>query len=480
MPRTADRLAPKKKPFSPPVLTCIAPRAEALGASAHHSPAPQTEVAGMDAGALLERYGSPLFVFDEKRLRENYTNMHKAFTDLYPETQIAFSVKTNYLSAIVALFRDMGAWGEVVSGFEYTICRDLGIPGKEIIFNGPWKSDDELARAFREGAIVNLDGLDEIERAEGVAERLKLKPRVGVRLNMKLYEGSWDKFGLNAESGEALAGCQRVIRGQVLRLSGLHVHAGTYVDDPAVYRKAVGLAIDLALKLERDHKLTIGFIDMGGGYATTNTLRGHVLRGEATCPTPAMYAAAICEPLRAARDQWQGPAPVLFIEPGRALVDDACTGLTTVLSTKRLAGEGSCETAVIVDIGVHLLPTAYWYDHDVVPIKLTVNNPQMTVATKLLGPLCMQIDVVRKHVALPPLRPGDTLMIRTAGAYNFSQSMQFIQIRPAYIMVASGEAHVIREPEKHGYVRALEALPPYLLNAETRGSILNRKDTAGQ
>ncbi|MCA9002111.1 MAG: hypothetical protein KDB61_09320, partial [Planctomycetes bacterium] len=92
---------------------------------------------------------------------------------------------------------------------------------------------------------------------------------------------------------------------------------------------------------------------------------------------------------------------------------------------------------------------------------------------RIVGPLCMQIDVVRKQVNLPALRAGDRLVIQDVGAYNFSQSMQFIYMRPNYVMVHASGVDVVRAEESDAYVRQLERLPEHLINPETQGSYLN-------
>ncbi len=426
------------------------------------------EVFGHDVRELAERFGSPLCVYDESALRSAYRRMIGAFREGWKDTYIGASVKTNYLSALVSILRSEGAWGEVVSGFEYRLCRDLGIPGNEIIFNGPWKTDEDLRTAFAEGAIVNLDGDDELERVECIAAELGRPVKVGLRVNMQLNYPPWDKFGFKLETGHALEAARLISRSKHLRLTGLHMHVGTYIPDPGMYGRAVEALISLATQLERELDITIEHLDLGGGYATRNTLHDTMLPGEAVSSTPEEYAAAITGPVRRAAAQFK-QKPRLFIEPGRILVDEAAAMITTVRAVKRMTGQ---QKAALIDCGVHILPTAWWYDHEIRPVE---DGGQGLEDYRVVGPLCMQIDVVRKSVELPALKCGDLLVIRDVGAYNFSQSMQFIYMRPNYVLAHAGGVDVIRRREEDEYVRSEERLPAHLVNDETQGSFLVAK-----
>jgi len=404
---------------------------------------------------LMRTHGSPLVVFDADRLVESHDRFVTAFREHWPRTHLAYSVKTNYLSAVVACVYKAGATVEVVSGFEYEICRKLGIPGEDIHFNGPWKKTSEIEEAFRQGSQVNLDNLDEVIRTEEAARRLGGRYPVGIRVNMEVSYPPWDKFGFKLTSGEALRMARRIHAHPHLELRGLHMHIGTYIPNPDQYRKGAQAMVELALRIREATGSAPETIDMGGGYASTNRLRGQMLPGTATSPTPEMYAACLTEPLLEAREK-HDYEPELVLEPGRVLVDECGDILTTVVSVKPLLGGGkSC----ILDAGVNILPTAYWYDHECVPVNV---GKRPLERVKLFGPLCMQIDVVRPEVVLPAPRPGDVYALRRTGAYNFSQSMQFIYPRPAHLLLMGEDVHVIRRPEDVASVCLDEKVPEAL------------------
>ena len=111
--------------------------------------------------------------FSERKIREKYREVHEAFATRYPNVVQAWSYKTNYLQAICAIFHDEGALAEVVSEFEYEKARKLGVPGSQILFNGPHKTLPALRKAVEEGAQIHVDHLDEINDLEQIASELE-------------------------------------------------------------------------------------------------------------------------------------------------------------------------------------------------------------------------------------------------------------------------------------------------------------------
>ncbi len=149
--------------------------------------------------------------------------------------------------------------------------------------------------------------------------------------------------------------------------------------------------------------------------------------------------------------------PTLVLETGRALIDDAGYLLSTVLANKRLA---SGKRATVIDAGVNLLFTSFWYEHKVTPAQPFT---QYSEDTTIFGPLCMNIDVIRQNINLPLLNKGDHIVIHRIGAYNMTQWMQFITLRPKIVMIdTKGKTFVIRENETNASVDSLERVPEHL------------------
>ncbi len=416
-----------------------------------------TEIDRVPVSKLIEEFGSPVFVVSEKTIRQRYHEAYTAFATRYPKVQFAWSYKTNYLDSVCRVYHSEGSWAEVVSGFEYQKAINNGVPGNKIIFNGPDKSKEDLQIAIDNQSLIHIDHFDELYTIIELAKTSKKKPQVAIRINMDTgIFPQWDRFGFNYENGEVWNAINRIMMDDHLELVGLHCHIGTYMMTPAPYAVAAGKLATLAKRIDEKWQYTIRYIDMGGGFASKNTLKGAYLPGTDTCPTFDQYADAITGALIAA-DFNENKLPTLFLETGRALIDDAGYLLGTVLANKRLA-DG--RRATILDAGVNILFTSFWYEHEIYPVKETSFQ---TEETTLYGPLCMNIDIIRQNINFPLLKKGDYFVIKRIGAYNMTQWMQFITLRPKIVMIdMKGHTHVIRENENNQIFSKLEQIPNHL------------------
>lgn len=113
-----------------------------------------------------------------------------------------------------------------------------------------------------------------------------------------------------------------------------------------------------------------------------------------------------------------------------------------------------------MDFGVNIMFTSFWYDHKISPAQEFSNYTEDCV---LYGPLCMNIDVIRENVTLPPLKKDDQVVVHTVGAYNMTQWMQFISLRPAVVMIdIQSKPHLIRKRETLSSIESSEVMPEYL------------------
>lgn len=418
---------------------------------------PVKQIDGVSVHSMMTQFGSPLFVLSERTIRNNYQNAVRAFTTRYPKVQFAWSYKTNYLNAVCRIFHQEGSWAEVVSGFEYRKALSNAVPGNKIIFNGPEKTNEELEMAANNGSLIHIDHFDELYQLIELSDNLKQKPRVAIRVNMDtgVYP-VWDRFGFNYENGQAWSAVNKIVGSGKMELTGLHCHIGTFMLSTDAYATAVKKLGDLAWKCKTQLNTAIQYIDLGGGFPSTNTLRGSFLPGTDAVPSVDEFAEAITKEIL---QLGFSPAelPLLILESGRVLVDDAGYLLSTVLANKRLS-DG--RRATILDAGVNVLFTSFWYDHKITPAQ---DFTRHTEDMALYGPLCMNIDVVRQSVNLPLLNRGDRVVIHKVGAYNMTQWMQFIQMRPNVILIdEQGQTHLIREAEKLEYVEQPEKVPHHL------------------
>lgn len=360
--------------------------------------------------------------------------------------------------------------------------RSLDVAARDIVFNGPYKTRDELEMALSQGALVNIDNFDELALVEQVAASLSRPGRVGIRVNFRYGPAPWTKFGFNDENGDAQAALKRIAAQPNLAFEALHNHCGTFQLVHDIYAKAIEALIKMA-KRARDLGLKPTIVDVGGGFPSSNRLKPvydvpgrNNRKGDMLFP----YAEAILGPLGKAAELFGG-RPTLILEPGRAIIDSAVQLLSTVVAVKDIPDRGK---AAVADAGVNLVPTAYWYDHKVAAAPVAGRSApsrgepadgkakgkarrkdggkDKLEPVSIFGPLCMQIDVLRDRAMMAPLHVGDPLVISNVGAYCQTQSMQFIQPRPATVLIGPKGPEVIRRRETARDIFALDSMPERL------------------
>jgi diaminopimelate decarboxylase len=445
-----------KQLFERPTITRLTPGVPSKhGAASVIAPMPLID--GVKVDDLIDQFGSPLYIFSEREMRKSMEEIKRAFSVRYHKTQMAWSYKTNYLDSICRIFHQEGSWAEVVSGFEYDKAIKNGVKGENIIFNGPGKSASDLEKAARNGSFIHIDHMDELFLLSDICNSKEIEARVALRVNMDIgINPRWDRFGLNYENGEAWDAINRIMINPRLKLMGLHTHIGTYMMSTDSYRIAATKLADLAYNISVKFEYYIAYIDLGGGFASRNTLKGAYLSGEDTTPSFDEYAEAITSALINSRIR-PDKLPTLILETGRAIIDNAGYLAGTVIANKRLS-DG--KRATIIDIGVNILFTAFWYDHKIHPVN---SHSGLVEETAIFGPLCMNIDVVRSSLMFPALKRGDRIVITKTGAYNITQSQQFINLRPAIVLIGiNRQVHVIRQAEILDDIVKNELIPDYL------------------
>jgi len=316
-----------------------------------------------DVEKLLNEYGSPLFLLSEKILRNKYNEFKDAFTEEGIETIIGYSYKTNYLPALCSILKEEGAWAEVVADMEYKLARSLNVPGSKIIFNGCYKTEAELNKAVSEDALINIDSFNELELLDRVAENLGKKARTGIRVNFMMGNMPWTKFGFNYESGEAKEAIEKISKKKNINFEAIHNHSGTFNVNPKMYSKSTRIIIELA-EYAKKLGLNTKIIDVGGGFPSSNKLKpqydipGGSKYNETTLQ---QFSSAIMRHLKKAKHLFNNGKPILILEPGRAIVDEAMQLISKVVSKKK---DANGNQSVVMDAGVNILPTAYWYDFE--------------------------------------------------------------------------------------------------------------------
>lgn len=406
-------------------------------------------LAGLTATELAERFGTPLYVYDLGVIDRQVAALRAALPAGF---ELAYAVKANPALAIVAHLGRLGLGADVASAGELETVRRAGIEAARVVFTGPGKRNDELARAVEAGVrAITVESPLELERLEriaaGAGRRVPILLRSAVsdaarleRVRLVGDDGA-GKFGMDLDDLRATA--RASVRSPHLELLGVHAFGASNVLDASAVAAHVAATIELGADLARRVGFRLRLVDVGGGLGIP--YEPH----EESLDLVGLGARLRAIAARLAEDPATREARVLF-EPGRFLVGPAGAYLARVVDRKSVNG-----TAVVVlDGGVHhvLRPALVGQEHRV-RLVAGRNDPgakqwPVTVA----GPLCSGLDVLAAAAVMAVPEPGDLVAVLDVGAYGFTESMPYFLSHPipAEVAVRDGRAECIRprvEPE---------------------------------
>jgi diaminopimelate decarboxylase len=401
-----------------------------------------------NADFIEEKFKTPIYIISEKALMKRYDDLIQSFRKLYKDSHLAYSYKTNPTNAIIKLLNNKDAYSEVVSSFEYEMALSLYIDPKKIIFNGPVKSIEILKEAIKNKSIINVDNFEELQRINSIAQDMNKIVPIGIRLTESNNEKAWDRFGFSLKNNHAYDIVKWVQKSSNLKLAGLHSHIGTNIRDMNRFVKLGNEMCEFVKFLYDVHQITLEWIDFGGGLAGSNPLWSESEEYH-NLPDATLYAKSLLMPLIKTLKK-QNSKPKIFFEPGRTLLESSVALLSSVVGIR---SNEQGQPAYIINAGINAIPTAGTYRH---PIKYFLDKKNC-IKSSLLGPLCMQKDIIAQSCNLPKLQYGDLILVHNIGAYNISRSTPFIHPRPGVLLWSlNNEFKLLREHENLESYQALE------------------------
>jgi diaminopimelate decarboxylase len=397
---------------------------------------------GADVVELAERYGTPLYITDETKIRANFRSYKTAFQSV--EHAIYFAVKANGNLAILRILAVEGAGADVFSGGELHLVKLAGIPLHKVLFNGNSKSEEELREAVKLQVQVSVDSLDELRTLSAIAGEagkeaeiaIRVNPDVSPNVNPKIATGLREsKFGIPYH--EILSTYEDAAKLPNIAIKGIHCHIGSQILNVSVFREATEKMMGLVKGLY-DRGIELEFVDLGGGLGI-----GYRKEEKASAPTPMDLAGAILPTFEETLKSLS-VTPKLIVEPGRSIV-----GPASILVSKVNAVKHAFKNFVAIDAGFNLLIRPVMYDayHEVV-VANKLNAPATELYT-VVGPICESGDIIAKDRMLPEVKRGDLVAILDTGAYGFSMSSQYNgRPRCAEVLVCDGAVDLIRSRER--------------------------------
>ncbi|MEO3977547.1 phosphopantetheine-binding protein [Streptomyces sp. CAU 1734] len=395
---------------------------------------------------LVERWGSPLYIYDLARVRASLEDLRAA---LPQPCRIYYSLKANPHPGLVAELRRGGARAEVTSRGELAAALDAGHPAAELMYSGPGKVAAELNEAITAGMrTFSAESFGDLERigaaaaAQGVTADCVLRinaagapGQAGLRMTGGPSQFGFDLDGLRTERARLLA--------QGTRIVGMHFFPLTNARDEEGLRAELAQSIRTAAELRDDLGIPLHLLDLGGGFAAPYATPGErpVYRGLRTALT-----AVLDEHLPG----WRSGEPVIAFESGRYLVGDSGRLITTVTDVKHSRGTDYA----VLDSGINhlgglsglgrLLPLSAQPVESGTGTDAQGPDAEAEVwpeTVTLAGPLCTPADVLARSAALPGVRSGDLLSFPNVGAYGLSASLLgFLgHPAPAEVLLDGGE-----------------------------------------
>lgn len=387
------------------------------------------QIAGVDAIELAERFGTPLFVYDEDHIRARCRAARVAFPD-----GVAYAGKAFLCRAMAKLAHEEGMQIDVASGGEMHVARTAGVPADQLVLHGNNKSEAELRYAMREGVHrIVVDSFDELDRIEALVGEglppptilLRITPGVVAHTHEFVQTGQHDsKFGFGVGAGVAKAAIERASASPAMRLVGLHAHVGSQVFDVSSFEKVIEVLAPIFNPLGLD-ELCIGG-GLGVAYVAGETTSDIVEWG-----TAIRRACQAC-----------GVTGRITAEPGRSIVAAAALTLYRVGTIKPIPG---VRTYVAVDGGMSDNPRPVLYGSGYETFLPRAANAERPVTIRLVGKHCESGDLLVRDGLVPEgLVVGDIIATPVTGAYGYSLGSNYNKVpRPSVVFVKAGEAREV-------------------------------------
>ena len=407
---------------------------------------------GVSLATIAAEIGTPFYCYSSATLTRHYRVFAEALENAGLDATICYALKANPNRAIIRTLGRLGAGADVVSEGELRQALAAGIPAERIVFSGVGKTRRELDFAVASGIMqINVESEPELEALSAVASArgvtmpiaLRVNPDVDAGTHAKITTGKKEnKFGIEWTRAVEVYRRARSLPG--VDVAAIACHIGSQLTDLQPFRDAFLRVRDLVATL-RDDGFDIRRLDLGGGLG--------IPYDDETPPSPAAYAETIAATLGDLGCR-------IVVEPGRLLVGNAGILVTEVIYVK----EGETRTFIIVDAAMNDLirPALYEAHHTIQPVVEPLPGAEPRLVD-VVGPICETGDTFARQRALPPLRAGDLLALRTAGAYGAAMSSTY-NTRPLVpeVMVDGPRFALVRARPTYQDMLAQDRLPDWL------------------
>lgn len=410
------------------------------------------EIGGCDAVELAKKFGTPLYVMDEKYIRD----MCRVYRDTIEKKYggnglVLYASKAFSCMAVYKIAQQENIGVDVVSGGELYTAVKAGFPADKIYMHGNNKLRSELEYALECGVgTIVVDAYSELDMLDGLAGKcgkkqdilLRVNPGVEAHTHHFIQTAKTDsKFGFSLSDGTAEKITEYALGKKNLRLRGYHCHIGSQIFEKQSFR----LAADKMMAFMSGMKQKFGFVadklNLGGGYGIWYTDED----AKISSAQYALYLDAVVDEIKAKAKEYSLDEPYLLIEPGRSIVGEAGVTLYTVGAIKEIPG---VKKYVAVDGGMFENPRYALYQAKYTAVLANRMNDKADDVVTVAGKCCESGDIVCANVPLPKAKTGDILAVLSTGAYNYSMASNYNRNPiPPVVLVNEGHADYVVKPQ---------------------------------
>lgn len=414
--------------------------------------------AGYDTVELAEKYGTPLYLMDEDKIREHVRAYKTAMAKYFPAGSMPeFASKAFSCKQIYRIMAGEGIDIDVVSPGEIYTAAAAGFPMENSFFHGNNKTDADIRFAIENkvGCFV-VDGEDELSALNRIAGEMGVKQNILLRItpgidphtHKKISTGSVDsKFGTAIETGQAMEIVKKALSLENIKLCGFHCHVGSQIFESQPFTDASEIMLEFIAEVRDSLGYTAETLNLGGGLGVRYTEDDPEIDYGEKIKEVAEILNSQCEKLGL-------PVPKILMEPGRSLVADAGMTLYTVGSVKEITGY---KNYVSIDGGMTDNPRYTLYESPYTVILASRANDEKDYTATVAGRCCESGDLIQENVKMPKPARGEILAVLTTGAYNYSMASNYNRVgRPPVVMLNSERDYLAVRRETFKDICALD------------------------
>lgn len=403
----------------------------------------QLHIDNISAVDIAKRYGTPLYVYSYKDIKNQIQTLKEQFENKYENVRIAYASKAFNCVAICQIMQHLGVCLDIVSEGELYTAKKAGFDMKNIEINGNNKLISELEDAIEYGVgRIIVDGLSELDIIEDICKRknkrtkilFRITPGVDSHTNEKISTGKLDsKFGIPIDEDVLYPQIEKAINSEYVDFLGFHFHVGSQLFDNISHLLATDIILDIVKNVKEKYNYDIKELNLGGGFGATYTNEQRKPYSYFLDPMMKKIE-AFCKKINIDR-------PAIVIEPGRSIIAEAGIQLYSVGQIKDIK---DVRKYVSVDGGMsdNIRPSLYDAKYDAIIANRADENADDLVT--ICGKCCESGDILIKDIMLPTPKRDDIIAVFTTGAYGYSMASNYNKLpKPAVVMIKDGKVFEI-------------------------------------